>query len=304
MTSWDPHGFLRAQKGELERLIAGCDPEDVSRIGFESRLAEVDAALARVATQQGRVGEATLLFRGAPVVGTRGIEAAFAGHAIESFQKLVSKMSASKSGRRLGERGPIPGAGDSRLFVTDTAPGSFGFVLREMPEQVPLLGASALAVSVEAAVGLLARAASSDDEFADAAVETDPGVLEQLDDFLRVIAERGATMRVISGDTVASLDDAETMTAARERAHSRRVEEQDVPEHGVLEGLLPSARRFELRTSDGAVIGGRLGPAVDIAAAQQLVSHPVAGRLHVVTIVRRDRETKRYVLQNVTADRT
>lgn len=304
MTISDPHGFLRAQKADLERLIAGCDPEDVSRIGFESRLAEVEAALGRLASQQGRVGEATLLFRGAPVVGTRGIEAAFAGHAIESFQKLVSKMSAARSGRRLGERGPIPGAGDSRLFVTDTAPGSFGFVLREMPEEAPLFGASPLAASVEATVGLLARAASSDDEFADAAVETDPAVLEQLDDFLRVIAERGATMRVVSGDTVASLDDAETMGAARERAHSRRVEEQEVPEHGVLEGLLPSARRFELRTADGTVIGGRLGAAIDATTAQLLVSHPVAGRLRVVTIVRRERETKRYVLEDLTPDRT
>ncbi len=301
MTTPDTHGFLRAQKAELEALIAACDPDDVSRLGFESRLAEVDEALASLATRVGRVAEATVLFGGAPVVGARGIEAAFAGPAIESFQKLISKMAASRSGRRLGERGPIPGAGDSRLFVTDTAPGSFGFVLREIPDQVQLIDTSPLATSVDAAVDLLARAASSDDAFADAAVESDPAVLGQLGDFLQLVDERGATVRVVSGDVVASLDDPEILSAARERAHSHRTEEQDLPQHGVLEGILPTARRFELRTSEGMVISGRLGQGIDIGIAQQLISHRVSGRLHVVTIVRRDRETKRYVLESVTA---
>jgi hypothetical protein len=301
MTPPETLEFLRAEKAELEALIAGCDPDDVSRIGFESRLAEVEEALASTAVPVGRLAEAKVLFRGTPVVGTRGIEAAFAGPAIESFQKLVSKVSAARSGRRLGERGPIPGAGDSRLFITDTVPGSFGFVLREMPDQAQLIDTSPLAMSVDQAVDLLARAASSDDAFADAAVEADPAVLDQLDDFLHLVSERGATVRVVSGDVVASLEDPDVMNAARERAHSRRTEERDLPQHGVLLGILPTARRFELRTTDGTVISGRLGQDIEIAVAQQLVGQGVAGRLHVVTIMRRDRETKRYVLESVTA---
>lgn len=294
--------FLRSQRADLERLIARCDPEDVSRIGFESRLAEVEDELARLDGPRERQAEATIYFKGAPVVGSRGIEAAFAAEALESFQKLVSKMSASKGGRRIRERGPIPGASDSRLFVTATAPGSFGFVLREIgePSQVSF-EPTALANAVDATATLLARAASTDDAFADAVIETDGGVLDQLDDFLGVVAEHGATLRVVTEGAVASLDDGETLAAARERARSRRTEVREQPERGVLVGVMTDARRFELRTADGTVIAGRLGDAVDADAAAKLMFRPVQGHLRVVVIARRGRETRRYVLEDVAA---
>lgn len=300
MTLPNDFAFLFSQRAELQRLIAESDPEDVSRIGFESRLAEVEAELAHLEGPHERRAEATLYFRGAPVVGTRGIEAAFAAEAIESFQKLVSKMSAFKSGRRIGERGPIPGASDSRLFVTATALGSFGFVLREVADSNQVsFEATPLAAAVDATASLLARAASTDDEFADAVVETDGAVLDQLDDFLGVVADRGATLRVVTSDAVALLDDGDTLGAARERARSRRTEVREHPEHGVLVGLMTDARRFELRTADGAVIAGRLGDAVDADAAAKLMFKTVAGHLRVVVIARRGRETKRYVLEDV-----
>jgi len=303
MTDADSYAFLRSERVALQRLIDGCSPDDVSRLGFEGRLAAVENELAQLDGPRERQAEATIYFKGAPVIGSRGIEAAFAAEAIESFQKLVSKMSAFKSGRRIGERGPIPGASDSRLYVTATAPGSFGFVLREVaaPSQVSF-EPTALAAAVDATATLLARAASTDDEFADAVVETDGAVLDQLDDFLGVVGEHGATLRVVTEGIVASLDDGETLAAARERARSRRTEVREQPEHGVLVGLMTDARRFELRTGDGTVIAGRLGDAVDADAAAQLMFRAVAGHLRVVVIARRGRETKRYVLEDVAGE--
>jgi len=298
----DRLGFLRAQKADLGRLIASSDPDDVSRIGFESRLADVEEEILAHGAARGRIAEVTILFRGAPVIGTRAIEAVFAGRAVEGFQKLVSKVAASKRGRKLGERGPIPGTADSRLFLTDTAPGSFGLVLREMAEQRPLLGESPLASAVDATTDLLAKAAANDDDFADAAVETDPGVLDQLDEFLSIVGDRGATLRVITSERSAVLDDAETLSAARERTHHRRIEERDAPEHGVLGGVLPFKRLFELNMNDGSVISGVIDPHVDAAAALALAGQRVVARLRVVTIARRGRETTRYVLKEVTPE--
>lgn len=56
--------YLRAQRRDLERLIAECDPEDVTRLGFENRLAAVEEELAdieeKLAEETCECGEALL----------------------------------------------------------------------------------------------------------------------------------------------------------------------------------------------------------------------------------------------------
>ncbi len=291
--------FLRSEQATLRKLLADVDPEDVSRIGFEARLEEVTEQLERVEREEDSLGRVTLLFRGAPVSGTRGIDARFAGKVVERFQDLVARVAAAKRGRKLHGSGPIPGASESRLFVTATAAGSFGLVLREL-EQAPLFGSSPLADAIEATTELLVHAAASDEEFADAAVETDATVLDELDQFLAVVADHGATVKVVSRRTIAALDDADVLAAARERAHERRDDELSTPIEGVLQGILPVARRFELLAhADGALVSGRISAAVDPVLAQALVGHAVRAELRILVIRRRGRETTRSILEAV-----
>lgn len=290
--------FLRAQKRDLERLLEECDPDDVSRIGFESRLEAVNSEIAQDAHEASTLAEVTLLFRGAPVLGSRGIEATFAGKTAESFQKVVSKMAAARSGRKIGSSGPIPGAADSRLFLTSTALGSFGLVLRELSVDQSLIP-TPLAEAVQATTKLLAHAAGSDEDFADAAMETDAAVLDELDSFLSLVNDSGATLRVLTHDATAVLDDADTIAAAIERTHHREVEEERTPQRGVLLGVLPDSGWFELRNAEGDVLRGRLGRTIDPRTAQKLAGQAVQARITTITITRRGRETKRFVLESV-----
>jgi hypothetical protein len=294
----DRLGALRSEQAVLRELIANSDPDDVSRISFEARLNEVTEQLAGAEREDETLGHATLLFRGAPVNGTQGIDARFAGKVVEKFQDLVARVAAARSGRKLHGSGPIPGASENRLFVTATASGSFGLVLREIDraQLVP----SPLSEAIEATTELLARAGASDDEFADAAVETDATVLDELDRFLGVVADHGATMKVVSRRAIAALDDPEVLAAARERTHGRSDDELSSPVTGVLEGVLPTARRFELvEHPSGALVSGRLGPSIDPAVAQALVGQQVRALLRVLVIRSRGRETSRSILESV-----
>lgn len=291
--------YLQAELAQIDRLIAGCEPdEELTRIGFEARRADALRELSELSTRQGRIARGALVFRGAPVLGARGVEADFGGQALELFQKLVSKAAAARMGHPLGTRGPIPSEQSARLFVTGTAPGSFGFILEEAAD-VPLLGATPLAEALDD-TGRLLAAARDDELFADSVAQTDPEVIRALSSFLEVVSKRGATLRVRAGDMEVALDDDHGVRAAYERTATAR-QEADVPVEGTLEGLLPNARRFELRRSDTReLISGRLSRDLrDTDALKAYLDRACTAHLRVITFQRPGKEHRQYELRSI-----
>ncbi len=291
---------LQAQLASVTALLSELDAEDVARISLEERVTNLRASIAAALRRADVMADVSLLFRGRPVSGSRGMDATFAGKAVEGFQKLVSKMAASRQGRAIKTTGRIPGSADSRLLLSGTLPGSFGLVLREHPpEREHPLFKTELAHTVDATVSLLADAALSDEAFADASIDVEPAVLQELGGFLELLAKNDATLRANTETVHAALDDDDTIAAAHERVAVRTTRELDLPVRGKLMGVLPDARRFEFESETGEKMSGKIGPAVDAVGALSLVLKPCEARLTLIEIERRGATTKRYVMRDV-----
>lgn len=302
--------YLRAQRATVERLLTRLDDDDdLERIGLEARLRELEQGIAaleelgvalELERQIQQRASATLLFGGEPVVETRAIEASFGADALRAFQKLVSTTAATRGGRRLGARGRIPDEQGSRLFITGTVQGSFGFELEEVVNESsgrPGL----LRESVDEVGRLLEATRAGDKEFEEAVSESNPRVLSALAEFLGTLDAAGATLRLAAGERECNLDTRESAHAAAERARRARMTEAEQDVIGVLLGVLPVARRFELQVEDsGEVINGRLTDEIDDAEALTLlVKARCVARVWVVTLVRAGKEQRTYYLSGI-----
>ena len=127
---------LTADLAALDALLARAPKNDFGgRIGLESRRREVEEDLRRIkGCESGNLASVALFFGGRPVMGSRGIEAAFAGEAISNYQDLLSKISASGESGQIPGKGPVRNSAASQLHVTEVLHGSFGFLLQELDE--------------------------------------------------------------------------------------------------------------------------------------------------------------------------
>src|SRR6056297_3343271 len=122
---------LERQKSELEALVseAEADGDVVGSLNFQTRLAIISKELEELKTKDDHVAEISLLFDGAPVDGTRTIDATFATQALGYFQSIVTTLFASNLKGELAQRGKIKGSDLAALNISGIATGSFGFVL-------------------------------------------------------------------------------------------------------------------------------------------------------------------------------
>jgi hypothetical protein len=293
--------FLRAQRGTVEERLAELGPEQrLQRINMEGHLEAINEELAALEARAGRLAEATLTFGGRPVVDARAIEASFGSEALQAYQRLVATAAASRGGRRLSPSGPIPDERSARLFITGTMQGSFGFELEEIADDPPP-GPSPLRATVEETCRLLQAAQQDDETFADAVSQADPRVTRALADFFEVMDKAGATLHLTAGDRACRFETPDAVHAAAERVKMTEVTEADRPLAGVLVGLLPVGRRFELRLEEsGEVIGGRIAAEVeDPAALAAWLGKACVVHARVVTLLRPGKEQRSYVLQRV-----
>jgi hypothetical protein len=103
--------------------------------------------------------------------------------------------------------------------------GSFGFQLAEVPDQEPPAGPSPLKDALDVATRLLKAAGDSDDALAQELAERPPRVLKKLKDFLEIVDDARATLKVETGRVAVRFDTVEHVRAARECAGSTQVEE-------------------------------------------------------------------------------
>ena len=302
--------YARANLEAIRQMLAQSESA-IERINLADRLEEWEGELAAAERRAMTLAEAAVLFDGAPVKASIGIDAAFGGQSVRGFQDLVTTMAADMS-RRLagglapqtaggvGERGPLA-ADVPRLLITDVDVGSFGFQLAEVSDQEPSAEPSPLKDALDAATRLLKAAGDSDDAFAQELAERPPRVLKKLKDFLEVIDDAGATVKVDTGRVAVRFDTVDQVRAARERAGSTQVEEASESRSGVLQGLMQERARFELRLDDRTVISGRIDPAVDPATLAGLYNQPVDASLRRLTISRGGRRRVDWLLLGAVA---
>lgn len=258
---------IRAEIGLLRRQLAAI-PEKarMTRRSTEARLRSLEALLQE--TVSDRIpARVRLTFRGRPVVGTHGIFAAFGAGAIERFSKAVALLAAGQ-GAQIGARGPIPYRESNELLVVGPALGSFGFELEEYQTPGPhpeleLDLPTPVAVALGQAQALLAGAAGTDDELAEAASGVDPRARGAVQEFLSHIAGQGAVCAVeASGRSVIFADVAQVARAATRLAEDS-VQQAEQELTGSFQGVLPTRRTFEFKERGSEeVIVGKVGPAV------------------------------------------
>lgn len=256
---------LAAELGAVLSLLSDRSEESdpIGWFQLEARKRSLEDELA-AASEQSPAASVGLFFGGKPVVGSRGVFAEFGGKAIEQFQDLVNKQHAALDGP-VGSRGPIATRDKAPLLIADVARGSFGFILEEISP--PQLIDSSTKYAVDVVAGLLARVGEADDEGFDSAVEdVDQRVLGALREFISLVNNEGATLRIVDEERDFSLS-----REAIERAQKRvaGLEIWDTPE--TVAGrlyILPEAKRFELHPVGG---GASIRGSIAADALQSLV---------------------------------
>jgi hypothetical protein len=251
---------LLAERSSLQRMLAEIPLEDVlDRSGLESRLKVVEAEIGSVTAPDREPARARLTFRGRPVVGQHGIFADFGAKATSAFADAVAKVAAGLSGRTTQSSANRE---ESRLLITGTALGSFGFELEEAPIGNTLdFGEGTVAgQSLELTQTILRSTLGSDDDLADSVASAGPRAAAAVRTFLELLA---------TNEAVCALG-----------VNYKAFQFKDVGEvrRGV-EGVLPKARTFEFKISGSdEVIRGKVGS--DIATPDEINGH-----LHKATTI-------------------
>lgn len=249
---------LHADREAVLGVLARMDDDDlIGRLSFNARLTSIEAQLQELSSHKEHTGSVALLFAGEPVFGSRSISAEFATTVIKSFQDLVAKRIAGEEVGRLGSRGKVPERTPASLAIREIVRGSLGFVLEENSRNSALTD-TPIKQAIDDVTVLIAQAADESDESYEASVETlDPRMLTSLRDFFRALDDGEASVRIVEEERDASLDSA-AVRRARNRVDATEVEDAESDSViGELLGLLPEARKFEMKLlGTGEVIRG------------------------------------------------
>jgi hypothetical protein len=302
MSTMDDLSHLEHQRALVTAQMERVGPDErVMRIHLESRLediAEQVAALALEGAHDPRA-RASLTFGGRPVVEAGAIEAAFGAEALQAFQRLVSTTAATREGRELNARGPIPEEEAYRLFITGTFAGSFGFELEEIPSTSEReLGV--LRAAMDETTRLLQATQMDDEAYAQAVSQSNPRVVGALGDFLGLMEKRSAILRLETRDTSCAFETTDHVAAAAERARKTLLNEAEEAAIGFLSGVFLKGRRFEFQFDGGGTINGRIAYTIeDPSVLTPSLATKIVAHLRIVTAGRASREQRTYYLTGV-----
>lgn len=291
---------LAAELSTLGDLIAGLPPNDrITRIGLESRQRQLSSELKALAeTPAEKRASVALTFGGPPVKANQGIVAKFGTEAVRHYQDVVSAYAASRRVGELKSRGKVPGSAESRLHITGTVRGSFGFQLAELDSSEVLLDRTSLAEVVDAASELLIAAADADEMFNSAIENVDERVISALGAYFQHLRSAGASFRIATG-AIDHVFDRQAIERAAERTNFT-IDEQELTLVGTFRGALVDHRRFDFRTNSGDLISGRVASSCtesELLAWNRRTGQNSRATLHLVTLTRPGRDPlKRYTL--------
>lgn len=256
---------LLAERVSLQRMLDEIPVEDVlDRSSLQSRLEAVEQELSQVTPPNREPARARLTFRGRPVVGQHGIFAEFGTKATSVFSDTVAKIAAGLTGH-LAPMGPIPNRDESRLLITGTAIGSFGFELEEAPLDNQLdFGEDTIASqALELTQSLLKGTVGSDEELADSAVATNPRAVDSLRSFLELLATNEAVCGLQFNNELFQFKDVGEVRRGVERLSQDNLHEEKTQLRGEFQGVLPKARSFEFKLADSQeVVRGKVSPTI------------------------------------------
>ena len=204
MTTRTQRNFLKVQLIETQRLKQMVGDHPLMSVSFAEREQELMEKIAALPLGN-KEARTVLFFSGDPVQGSVGIDASFAGRVLEPFQSMVMADYADRWHGVVGSRGRRSGEADSRLLLTALPRGSFGLELTRADND-ELFEEDQLADTLAHVTKLVESSARSDEDFAAELDETAPRVIQNLRQFLEVVAKGKAGLRLESGDYRCSMN--------------------------------------------------------------------------------------------------
>jgi hypothetical protein len=255
MTNRAHREFLKAQLVDVQHLRDISRDHPIMAIALEERETELRAKLENLPLGS-KEARTVLFFSGAPVQGSVGIDASFAGRILEPFQSMVMADYADRWHGSVGTRGRRTGEADSRLLLTALPRGSFGLELVRADND-ELFEEAQLADTLAHVTKLVESASRSDEDFASELNETAPRVIQNLREFLEVVSRGKAGLRLESGDFRCSMNPIEAHEAY-DRVAGTITKDEPIQMPGVLKGVLLESWKFDFVSSDGLTIGGKI----------------------------------------------
>lgn len=275
--------LVQSEISTLEDLLAGLAPgRIIERMGFAARLEDARARLVELESRS-LAKPLPITFRGAPVDGSRSIDAGFAATALKAFIEATDTVAASLAKDDLKRRGPLPHTSGRSLRIVHTALGSFGFELELPPMPVeheaqrvlelqldPAPPGDPYEQAIAAIFDLIAGAAARDErEVSSLVADIHPRAAGKVRSFVRVLADAQALVAAEFEGKRVRLDDAGQVQRVLEALREEDISERTEDREGVLLGVLPESRRFECRLSNGALVTGKVDRSVaDITTLQ------------------------------------
>ncbi len=278
---------MSAELASLEQLLDRTPRNDiVGRIGLESRVGDLRAKIAEYADHHSTRAEVALVFSGKPVVGSSAIQAPFTTKALEAFQRAVATSYALHGVGPVGQRGPIAAADLSALHITGLVHGSFGFVLEELDPIGPQFLDSALKQAADEVVDLLARVSSEDDETAQQTIDDiNSRIFSNLRDLVKFMYDNEAGIKISQPERETELSGV-SLRRAYGRIVDVSIDDSEIVLHGILEGILPAARRFEFRAGS-TFIRGKVSKDITEDYLRTIETAPLVGRTITGTFIKR-----------------
>lgn len=290
---------LVAVQGLLDKRTSITDP--IGFLQFTSRVEELKNKLSALVRMPQTKASLAVFFAGQPVHGSRGIQADFAGKAVNLFQELIAKQFANMERGVMAGFGPVPLRGNSDMLLTNLARGSVGVILEEA-ERNESLTESELSVAVHKVAEDIQQTSQADaTAFEELLGEVDARYFASLSQLFKLFDDSHATVRLVESETDVELDSL-AIHRGRERTDATITnDDNDVRKFGHL-WLLPTARRFELKvlgteeTIQGSVSREFARDHLE-NISEDIVNKDWLVRLNVRTIVRPSRTPQiRYTL--------
>lgn len=260
--------LLRSEISSVERFLEQTPKNAlIQRLSWEERLKSLHERLA-VAEKEPQPTPLTITFRGKPVDGTRSIDAGFGGDAVKKFVETASTVVASLIHDSLGERGKLPDTGDRNLRIVGTAIGSFGFDLELPPDNAQEPEQSELELyekddphlrGVLLTLELLESAAEGkESDVIDRLAEGAARSAKKIHDFAEFLLKNDALVAVDFQNKALRIDRSDQLERIVETLKESNVSEHEEEREGMLLGILPDARDFELKLKDESVLKGKI----------------------------------------------
>jgi hypothetical protein len=260
---------LRALRNDLayvqRQLALYQDPYDTVRLMWEQREEALQHEIEHTEGQPENFARVALLFKGQPVSGSEEIRLDFAAKILENYQSVVATLVASRAGRELKARGPLPSAFSSKLFLRDMMRGSVGFLIEEATPTQCSLVPSILKEAVEDATRLIDILTVGHTSDVDRTMrEISPRTIKAIQKMAKVLHDAGAETQIVA-DTVETTLDHDGTNSLYQRLLEVEFTERQERKAGILLGLFPERQQYEFDPAgDAPVFYGPVSESFDI----------------------------------------